>query len=288
MKRVLLLNTKAGRGKKRIEAIRNHALELGIKKSNIHVVKNPEYLNRHLRKVLDQDPDILYIGGGDGTIIRTIDYCRNNAFMGAYAIIPLGTSNYVARNLKIELNPLKSLDLEEKTPKRVYFAECNEQLFSLFASVGAVSRIAEKVTVGDKQRFGQVAYIHTAMRQIRRQRSFIYKMTIDGETYEGETLQIMINNANLAEQIPLSPNSSLSTDRLKVVLYETKKPWMLLVMLAIYILTLGTREVGMRVYDTDEVLIETEQPEPVNLDGEKGPTTPVQIKILKKPIRIYC
>src|SRR5690606_15247391 len=120
-------------------------------------------------------PDTVLIGGGDGTIIEAINYFVKHGYKGAFGIIPLGTSNYLARNLKIPISLSGSLDkIAKGREKSITLPEVNGKSFALMTMIGISTEISDNVEVSLKQKLGQFAYIIETFKHLRHHESFNY------------------------------------------------------------------------------------------------------------------
>jgi diacylglycerol kinase family enzyme len=57
----------------------------------------------HSSDALGDSSDFVVVAGGDGTVVKAVDYVRNRKL--PIAIVPLGSANNIARSLGIEADP---------------------------------------------------------------------------------------------------------------------------------------------------------------------------------------
>jgi diacylglycerol kinase family enzyme len=91
--------------------------------------------------------ETLVIGGGDGTINVVLNQAKALPFK--FAILPLGTSNSIAKGLGYPLPPLKALAaILNGTTQRIPLGEVNGCMFLGFASIGFDAKVVHKVRLG--------------------------------------------------------------------------------------------------------------------------------------------
>lgn len=110
-KPVVLINRQAGSlangsGDDRIAEIRERFAAHGID-ADLRTVA-PESLPRKMEKIETSPPSILVVGGGDGTVEAGAKAASGSGT--PLGILPLGTFNHAARNLRVPLRPKEAVD----------------------------------------------------------------------------------------------------------------------------------------------------------------------------------
>lgn len=290
-KTVVIINAHASRVRRQRRNIKKVFAKPEFKDIEVRFVDDPKHLNREIKKVLTLNPDIIVFGGGDGTIIGGIQYALKHDYKKSFAMLPLGTSNYLARNLDIPLSTEAALKtiLSGKTHK-LHFGSANGSLFSLMATIGITTSVSENVTVETKQKIGQMAYLVETVRQLFIQDSFEYEITIPGtqpKVYCGKSHQLAVINANVSQQLKFIPDSSLHDPRLRITMYTSgTNRFKVLLSVIMYCVTLGKVKKGQIDLHTKEAKITTSPIQTVAVDGEVVAKTPVSIEVFKTPIKI--
>lgn len=100
-------------------------------------------LDAALGAAMDGKPDALVVGGGDGTIRAALG--RVMGTKTALGIIPMGTMNFVAKDLGIPLAPLEAAaSIETAVVREVDVGEVNGSHFFHSSAIGIVPTLAEK------------------------------------------------------------------------------------------------------------------------------------------------
>ena len=97
---VIVVNLRSRQSSQAIEKIKE---VFESKKVDLEViaVKNPQRINSAFQKALDLKADAIILGGGDGTLIRGIEYLSLKNYQKPMGLLPLGTAHYLARNIGI-------------------------------------------------------------------------------------------------------------------------------------------------------------------------------------------
>jgi diacylglycerol kinase (ATP) len=122
--------------------------------------------------VLAGNHDIIFAGGGDGTIHEV---AQGLAFHphATLGIIPFGSANALCRHIGINLNPIRAVRQQINfTPQTIplgkvtYATPAGEQsrYFLVMAGAGSDGALVYKMLADNKQRIGRLAYYYQAAR----------------------------------------------------------------------------------------------------------------------------
>jgi diacylglycerol kinase (ATP) len=144
-----------------------------VKKSR----RAPEYA----RRAADNGADVVFVWGGDGTVQRCIDALAGSGT--AMAILPAGTSNLLATNLRIPADITEAVQIGLRGDRRrMDTGSVNGEHFTVMAGAGFDARMMADADRGLKDRLGRVAYLYTGAKNISARR---VKATVevDGERF---------------------------------------------------------------------------------------------------------
>ncbi|MGE0767794.1 MAG: diacylglycerol kinase family protein [Hyphomicrobiaceae bacterium] len=116
------------------------ALEAGGHAVETSLIK-PEQLDAALERARSEFPDVLIVGGGDGTLRYAASVLLDSPV--ALGVLPLGTVNRFARDLGIPLEPKAAAEaLAQGTIRQVDVAEVNGRLYLCNAILGLTTRFS--------------------------------------------------------------------------------------------------------------------------------------------------
>ena len=234
--------------------------------------------------------DVLVIYGGDGTIHNVAGRVGDKVPLG---LIPGGTGNLLAGNLRLPRNPAKAARvIVDGKPKHIDLGRLTSngdvKYFTVACGAGFDAEMMAGTSGRSKRRWGMGAYIGTAWQVLGRHRSVDYQITVDGKEYEFEAASVLV--ANCREIIPpflrlrdgISPDDGVLD---VVVLNASGLLETITVLWQLFIRSVGddrrVRHIPGRV-----VKVESSEPRPVQLDGEAVGITPFTADVTPGGIRI--
>jgi YegS/Rv2252/BmrU family lipid kinase len=237
--------------------------------------------------------DVVGVFGGDGTTMQAAA-----ALVGsqtALGVIPGGTGNLLAGNLRIPTHPVRAarallrgrvapLDLG-----RMDRAD-GPHFFAVACGAGYDARVMAETSTLDKHRWRLGAYFATTFRLLPELRSTTHHITVDGVEYEAQAALVLV--ANCGEIIPplirlrrgIAPDDGL----LDVVVIRADSLGDSV--RAVWELLRGgetpTRPGYVGYAQGSVITVETQIPEPVQLDGEPLGVTPFTAEVVPGAIRV--
>jgi YegS/Rv2252/BmrU family lipid kinase len=238
--------------------------------------------------------DVVTVFGGDGTTMQAAA-----ALVGtdvALGVIPGGTGNLLAGNLRIPLSPIRAARaLLTAQPQPFDLGRMERpngiQYFAVACGAGYDARVMAATLSQHKRRWGMAAYVATTLRLIAGIQSTLHIITIDGVQYEAHAAMVLV--ANCGEVIPrivrLGPGITPTDGFLDVIVLRAdsfsqsvRAVWDL-IRLAPGVVGGGTFVGHAR---GREVRVESDEIQPVQLDGEPGGETPFTASVVPGAIRI--
>lgn len=165
---------------------------------------------------------IVVAAGGDGTLTMVASHCCHH--MIPMGIIPLGTFNYLAREMGVPMNPAEAATaLVNGRRRTINVGFLNDRMFINNASFGLYTQIIRR-READKSRFGRfriVALLSAIATLIRGQRRFAIRIvTPDGVHVRRTAMVFVCNNVFQLENIGLAQTECIRSGRLAVALLK--------------------------------------------------------------------
>ena len=295
MPRVLLIaNPAAARTRARVVDVIMAAFATAGWNAEVLATGGPGDARRLAAEGVAAGAEIVAVFGGDGTTMQAAA-----ALVGtdvALGVIPGGTGNLLAGNLRIPSAPARAVRaLVTGRPKMFDLGRMQrpdgEHFFAVACGAGYDARVMGETLTEHKRRWGMAAYVATTLRLIRDIRSTEHVITIDGVVYDANAAMVLV--ANCGEVIPpyvrlgagIRPDDGL----LDVVVVRADGFGQSL--RAVWDLVRMAPEVeGLDTYigyaRGREIRVESEPVQPVQLDGEAGGQTPFTATVVPQAIRI--
>jgi diacylglycerol kinase (ATP) len=225
--------------------------------------------------------------GGDGTQMEVA-----NGLLGTgvpQAILPGGTGNAMAHDLKIPINLRQAAELITTSHKRqaVDLARAGDKVYMLRAYTGVSQEQAASRESKDK--LGQLAYIQAGIKMMTQMAETPYRATLDGELIEGQALICYILNAGtiggvMGIDLPKVGDVSISDGYLD--LFVVSKGIRPLRAISHHMFNWGEWQGGVSHFRGREITLETEPVQDVWIDGEIDGKTPFTTSSMPEALEI--
>lgn len=161
---------------------------------------------------------LIIVAGGDGTVNGVLNGLTPGA--ATLAVIPLGTSNVLARELKIHSvdDALKRLAAGKSRPAPVGEVRNsgNKWLFILMAGVGVDGSVVQRVRLREKRALGKGAYALSALRLLRDWDRSEMKVACNGKSFSCHSV-IVCNASRYGGNFILAPQGDIFSPGFQVV-----------------------------------------------------------------------
>jgi diacylglycerol kinase (ATP) len=178
------------------------------------------------REALKKSPAIIIGAGGDGTFNEVVNGMAGSEI--PLAILPLGTTNVLAKEAGIPENVESALEIAAKgTPKSISLGKITlthtpspvTHYFLLMAGFGFDGESVYGMNKTVKKISGKGAYLYSGLRTLAGFHPDRLALTIDGKSYSGYTA-IIGNAAKYGGNFRITPDARLSDPILYVCVFE--------------------------------------------------------------------
>jgi diacylglycerol kinase (ATP) len=173
---------------------------------------------QQVRELLVDEPDLLVVWGGDGTINEVI-----NGMYGSdipLGILPGGTANVMVRELKIPTQVSRAVQviLSGKT-RKISIGQANKRYFSLMAGIGFDSEVIRNVDWNLKKTMGTLAFGVSMLNSARTYNFPKFHVKVGSE--KKECVFAVISNARgYAAYFQIAPQADISDEYLYLSLFK--------------------------------------------------------------------
>jgi diacylglycerol kinase (ATP) len=301
-KAMLLYNPLSGRKSRLadVEAVLSVLREAGVEASAAPTRAASDAADQ-TRQAIADGCDTVFACGGDGTIHDVLQgLVGSNA---ALAIIPLGTANSLAHDLRLPLSAIAAAQTAlSAKPRRIAVGRIEYQDFSgnrasryftVLTGIGVDAHLFYKLNSQAKRQFGIAAYCAKAV-----QLWLTHKMetiTVETESRRAEVSQLLAvrigNFGGVLRQ--LAPGASLDRDDLRLVLFETSSRLAYLRYVLRGLFGANWNVPGIELIHSTAAICRAASPDGnsrifVEADGELLGTLPAQISVVQDSLTLLA
>jgi len=162
--------------------------------------------------------DVVVAVGGDGTVNEVGSALVNTTT--ALAIIPTGSGNGLARYLDIPLRVNRALQLINYMEKKdIDTLKVNDQVSLNVAGIGFDAHISHQFA--KQKNRGPAGYVKLISREYTKYKSSVYRISIDGKTYELPAFMITFaNSSQWGNNIHIAPQAKIDDGLIDVCIIK--------------------------------------------------------------------
>ncbi|WP_366248997.1 diacylglycerol kinase [Terribacillus aidingensis] len=149
------------------------------------------------RLAVERGYDLVVACGGDGTVNEVVSGLAEQPNRPKLGIIPVGTTNDLARALYIPRNIKRAAEIivEGKT-RRLDIGKVNDHYFMNIAGGGKLTELTYDVPSKTKTMLGQMAYYLKGIEMLPSLRPIKVEIEYDGKWFEDEIMLFLVSNTN--------------------------------------------------------------------------------------------
>ena len=218
--------------------------------------------------------------GGDGTVRACLEPLVHSDV--ALGIIPTGTGNLLASNLGLANRLEAASAATSGEPRTIDVGKINDEYFAVMAGSGFDAYMIRDANPETKRRFGTVAYVFSALRNLPVSLTRT-RVEVDGrEFFAGRTSMVLIGNfGTITGGLEIFPDADPADGRLDVaVLAADSIPNWLRVVWSLLRGTSQPHALVKRVQG-EHIIVTTDDPRAYELDGEdREPVRRLEVRVV--------
>ncbi len=252
-----------------------------------HAVEDPADLDDVVKTALDKKPDLLILGGGDGTISSLVDHIVGKDIV--LGLLPLGTANSFCRTLNIPLDVAGAVDvIRNGQPRRIDLGMIDDDYFANCAAMGLSPSVAESVPHFLKKLFGRVGYLGWAAYRFARFKPFTLIVS-DGEKQTRlSVVEVRISNGRFHGGTELVESAAVDSGEIVIQAVIGQSKMELVRNWGANIMRLQSRSDDTLDFHGRSFRIAAEPPMMISIDGEVLAYTPVTARIAAGAIEVMA
>jgi len=228
-KAILISNPKTGRyGARRspqLDRVCDYLRTRGIEVEQVSTT-GPGDATSLAARATDNGVREVIVSGGDGTINEVLQGMIGTD--ARLAILPQGTANVLARELKLPLNSKQALEVIARGRTRkihvgraIDEASGAKRYFFLMAGIGLDASVVQRVHPGLKKRFGKAAFWYSGLSHLAGWEPIPFQIEINGKTYVA-TFATIGKAASYGGELSVTPRARLDQPEFEICLVESR------------------------------------------------------------------
>lgn len=268
-----------------VEMFQNAGYELRIHRT----VSNDDFSTFFENRSLE-DCEAVIVAGGDGSFNRTVNALKSNNLDIPVGIIPAGTANDFARHIGIPDNLQNAINVVSKLKsKRLDIGKANDRYFVNVCSGGLLTNISHDIDTELKNTLGKLAYYIKGVAQLPKFRSLKFRITTKDKVYEEELFLFLVLNGSSAGGFNrIGEYASMKDGKLDFVGIKSCPVNDMPTVFRKILLGDHLEDKNILYFQSNSMTIECleEGDLPSDIDGEPGPSYPINISVLPEEIKV--
>ena len=250
-----------------------------------HAVEDPDQLEATLERVLEKKPDLVILGGGDGTISGLVDLLVGRGV--TLGVLPLGTANSFCRTLGIPLDIPGAVDvIITGRKRRIDLGMIGDDYFANAATLGIAPQIAETVPHNLKKFLGRAGYLGWAAVQFARFKPFWLTIDNGNGPQHLKVVEVRIANGRFHGGEEMMDEAEIDSGDIVIECVRGHVKRRLIANWAANVLRLRARREDIVVFRGNIIRLDTKPRMPISIDGEVLAHTPAVAKIAAGVIEV--
>jgi YegS/Rv2252/BmrU family lipid kinase len=294
--RICVIFNPAARGNK-ARHFRRHLDEIGGQ-SALKATAAPGDARRLAANAIADGFDLIVAAGGDGTVNEVLNGIGDapDGFESVrLGVLPLGTVNVFARELKIPLRLERAWEILRRgreikidLPCVEFFADGvrKKNYFAQLAGAGLDARAIELVDFSVKKKIGPLAYVIAGLKALREKKAQI-KVSADGRSFSGEL--ILVGNGKFyGGPFGIFPSADLRDGVLEVCIFPRVDFPTLFRCVPNFLARRKLPETVVRRFGAEKFELVCDSAAAFQLDGEWAGNLPATFFIERGKLRMVC
>ncbi|PID80771.1 hypothetical protein CSB20_05775 [bacterium DOLZORAL124_64_63] len=236
--------------------------------------------------------EVIVVIGGDGTVGEVVAGQARTSNKVPVAIVPVGTANVVAIALTLPLIPamIRAGVLDGRVMDfDVGYLPDLDRHFLLMAAIGYPAKVTRDAPRRLKNLFGVFSYAWSGLRNAFRLDEVDIAIE-DGDGvrrfFRGNTI-LLANIGKIREiNLKVNPDTSAHDGKFDVTIISSRSLWELVTVLFRMLTWRYRAAPAMQNFQAPEVVVRTEPPVEVQIDGENIGHTPLRARVVPRGVKV--
>ena len=240
-----------------------------------------------LNDIKDGNYKYILIAGGDGTVDSVVNAMAKSGISLPIGILPVGTANDFSKFLGMPSDVEEACkQILSSEVKSVDLGSINDKYFVNVASTGLFTDVSQKTDVNLKNTIGKLAYYLKGLEELPNFRKLHVDISSKEVEFNGEMYLLLVFNGATAGNFNLATKADACDGLLDIIMFKAVQIYELL---PLFIKVLKGEHLDSNkvlYFKTDYLKVECHEDIVTDIDGEKGPDFPLEIKCIKGGLKI--
>ncbi|MGM9963588.1 MAG: YegS/Rv2252/BmrU family lipid kinase [Clostridium sp.] len=240
-----------------------------------------------LNDIKDGNYKYILIAGGDGTVDSVVNAMAKSGISLPIGILPVGTANDFSKFLGMPSDVEEACkQILSSEVKSVDLGSINDKYFVNVASTGLFTDVSQKTDVNLKNTIGKLAYYLKGLEELPNFRKLHVNISSKEVEFDGEMYLLLVFNGATAGNFNLATRADACDGLLDIIMFKAVQIYELL---PLFIKVLKGEHLDSNkvlYFKTDYLKVECHEDIVTDIDGEKGPDFPLEIKCIKGGLKI--
>ena len=240
-----------------------------------------------LNDIKDGNYKYILIAGGDGTVDSVVNAMAKSGISLPIGILPVGTANDFSKFLGMPSDVEEACkQILSSEVKSVDLGSINDKYYVNVASTGLFTDVSQKTDVNLKNTIGKLAYYLKGLEELPNFRKLHVNILSKEVEFDGEMYLLLVFNGATAGNFNLATKADACDGLLDIIIFKAVQIYELL---PLFIKVLKGEHLDSNkvlYFKTDYLKVECHEDIVTDIDGEKGPDFPLEIKCIKGGLKI--
>ena len=246
-----------------------------------------EHVGVALNDIKDGNYKYILIAGGDGTVDSVVNAMAKSGISLPIGILPVGTANDFSKFLGMPSDVEEACkQILSSEVKSVDLGSINDKYFVNVASTGLFTDVSQKTDVNLKNTIGKLAYYLKGLEELPNFRKLHLNILSKEGEFDGEMYLLLVFNGATAGNFNLATRADACDGLLDIIMFKAVQIYELL---PLFIKVLKGEHLDSNkvlYFKTAYLKVECHEDIVTDIDGEKGPDFPLEIKCIKGGLKI--
>ncbi len=229
----------------------------------------------------------ILVAGGDGTVDSVVNTMTRVGISLPIGILPVGTANDFSKFLGIPFDVEKACrQIINSNVTTVDLGSINDKYFVNVASTGLFTDVSQKTDVNLKNTIGKLAYYLKGIEELPNFRPLRVNIKSKEVNFDGNMYLLLVFNGKTAGNFKLASRADAQDGKLDIIVFKAIPIYELIPLFIKVLRGEHLDSENIIYFKTDNLIVECEEDIITDIDGEKGPDFPLNIRCIEGGLKI--